>query len=119
MTIPFDELKRLEAEATKGPITLTEAELPHMPNYLSGPYGELICNAITNDDGRLFVALRNHALPLIAAAEQAEKMAEALEKVRAQMTRHDAPWWIDSPEKGGFDLAEIDAALRAYREAVG
>lgn len=36
----------------------------------------------------------------------------ALDNVLKQMDHDDAPWWIDSPDRGGFDREEIEAAIR-------
>lgn len=50
---------------------------------------------------------------LIAAAPD---LLAALEDVRKRM--HDSEhWWIDCPERGGFDIGMIDAAIAKARSA--
>jgi hypothetical protein len=44
---------------------------------------------------------------------QNQKLREALEDVLMRIERSDH-WWIDVPDRGGFDLEQIKAAL-AYQ----
>lgn len=39
------------------------------------------------------------------------RLRAALEDVRRRILDREQPWWIDDPNRGGFDLEMIEAAL--------
>lgn len=47
---------------------------------------------------------------------EVDRMREALEYVRKRIEDHDE-WWMDCPDRGGFDLNKINAALRGTDDA--
>lgn len=47
----------------------------------------------------------------LALSEKNKTLTEALQEVKDWMEGVDAPWWIDCPNKGGFDMDIIDKAL--------
>lgn len=47
------------------------------------------------------------------AVEQAK---DALRHVIEQIETGEQPWWISVPERGGFDVPKIEAALKALEQ---
>lgn len=72
-------------------------------NWLYGQ-GEMILWYTTDDDG---IHARTPDARLIAAAPD---LLEALKDVLARIERSEA-WWIDCPDRGGFDDGMIRAAI--------
>ncbi len=50
---------------------------------------------------------------LIAASPT---MIEELKKIVAVIKEYDSPWWMDDPNRGGFDLETIEAAIAKATE---
>jgi len=71
--------------------------------------GGIIKTAIANTEECDGDRVANAAF-IVKAVNAHEGLVAALRDVLGRMENHDA-WWIDSPNKGGFDRDMIEAAL--------
>ena len=64
----------------------------------------------------MVIAQADEITRLRAKVEAAEKLAEALRGIKVKIEVSEV-WWMDVPERGGFDVGEIENTLSAYEEA--
>lgn len=110
-----------QTKHTPGPWTVPHFALPDVDcecaYVLCDEFFGAICSVHCSGEGNDFI--KNGDNPkfeeacanarLIAAAP---KLLEALLDVRNRIAQSEE-WWIDAPERGGFDVAAIDAVITA------
>jgi len=72
----------------------------------------LACNAFADiEEGVSLIVRKDHYYQLEAQAKSQPDLLEALQYVITVIKDDDSPWWMDCPDKGGFDVEKLETAI--------
>ena len=72
----------------------------------------LACNTFADiEEGVSMIVRKDHYYQLEAQAKSQPDLLEALQYVITVIKDDDLPWWMDCPDKGGFDVEKLETAI--------